>query len=261
MVKRSTRNPCPRLARGLGLAVLLMLALLPRPGSALSVELEGRLWSADFDGRADGGEEFPVLALDQTLDFDSDEVLEGRFTFRPGLGLFARAAYSELSTRGGRDVAVSLIDFPIVIDSRLTTGLDLEYGRLALGWQFVSPKKLLRVGPYVEVKAFRGDARVALTGPVLEATLTEDFEAAFASVGGLVEAQPLEKLQVFAELSVLVEEDQADLSDAEIGVRFFPVGVLGIGAGYRSVDIDGEIDRVRLDIDFSGFFFTALLRF
>ena len=43
-------------------------------------------------------------------------------------------------------------------------------------------------------------------------------------------------------------------------MRYFPVDVFGIGAGYRSLDISGEIDNVRLDIQYSGAFLSAIVR-
>ena len=64
-----------------------------------------------------------------------------------------------------------------------------------------------------------------------------------------------------ADASVLVGSDEADFLDAELGARFYPVYMLGIGLGYRIIEVDGIIDNVVMDLDFKGFFGSVVLRF
>jgi hypothetical protein len=71
----------------------------------------------------------------------------------------------------------------------------------------------------------------------------------------------MDKLQIFADASVLVGEDDVDFLDAELGARFYPIYMVGIGLGYRVIEIDGLVDNLKLDLDFKGFFGSVVLRF
>lgn len=242
-------------------SVLGVVLALGAPAQGLGLELEGRYWAPDLDGvlRISDGDLGLGIDFARELGLEADDVLEGRFTFRPGLGIFFRAAYLSMSVAGER--SLDFDDLPIPIDGSLRGSLDLDYARIALGWQFVTPKKFLRIGPYAEAKGVRGDAELAARIPVIGEIVSEDFEGAFASVGGLLEVQPTDKLQLFGEVSVLVGEDEADWTDAEVGVRFYPLSLIGIGVGYRLIEIGGEIDNVRPELDLKGFFLTGVLRF
>ena len=68
-------------------------------------------------------------------------------------------------------------------------------------------------------------------------------------------------MQIFGEVSLAVGYDDADMADWELGIRYFPTGVFGIGAGYRVMDLDGLIDNVLLNVDWKGAFLTAMLKF
>jgi len=242
------------------IALLLGLLLLPAAAGALGLELEARYWAPDLSGSA-SLEDFPDIGLDvgELLGMSADAVPEARLTFRPFLGIFARGTYSKFSNSGetGFDVG----NFPIDLDARITSGLDFDYYRLGLGWQFVTPKKTLRIGPYVEAKGLSGDASIGLSSRVLDWTESESFDAVFGSVGALLEIQPTDKFQIFADASVLVGEDDADFLDAELGARFYPIYMVGIGLGYRVIEVDGLVDNLKMDLDFKGFFASAVLRF
>lgn len=226
---------------------------------ALGLELEGRFWIPDLEGSARYADlDLEVDPLEQ-LGLDSSEVPELRGTFRPGLGIFLRAGWAQFSTDG--ELSLGLDDLPLPIDASLRSDLDFDYARLGAGWQFVSPNKTLRIGPFVEAKAVSGDASARLDSPFIGDSVKESFEGAFGSAGGLVEIQPHDKLQIFAEYSVLVGDDTVDFNDGEVGLRFYPIYWLGVGAGYRMIEIDGEIDNIDLGLDFDGFFVTAVVRF
>jgi outer membrane receptor protein involved in Fe transport len=247
----------------IGLGLLALTFLLPAVAGALSVELEARYWAVSFDGTVRPAILEEELALDLGADFglDADNALEGRFTFRPGLGIFLRAAYLTLSADGSRSFDLDLENLPIDLSAAFDGALDFEHARLALGWQFVAPKKTLRIGPYVEAKGLSGDASLAVDAEVLRETFSEDFEGVFGALGALFELQPTSSFGLFADLSVLVGEDDADWTDFEAGLRYYPIDILGIGAGYRILEIDGKIDDVLIDIEYDGFFVTAQLRF
>jgi hypothetical protein len=60
---------------------------------------------------------------------------------------------------------------------------------------------------------------------------------------------------------VLVGESDADFLDAELGIRFYPIYMVGIGLGYRVIEVDGVVDNIKMDLDFKGFFGSFVLRF
>ena len=242
------------------IALLLGLLLLPVAASALGLELEARYWAPDLSGSA-RLEDFPDIGLDvgDLLGMSADAVPEARLTFRPFLGIFARGTYSRFTNSG--ETRFGLDGFPIDIDARITSSLDFDYARLGLGWQFVTPKKTLRIGPYVEAKALSGDATLGLSSRILDRFESESFDAIFGSFGGLLEIQPTDQLQIFADVSVLVGESDADFLDAELGVRFYPIYMVGIGLGYRVIEVDGVVDNIKTDLDFKGFFGSFVLRF
>lgn len=247
------------------MAAVLALLLLPSSASADWLELEARYWAPDLSGGSsvEAGSSSVSVDFGDDLGLDVDESLEGRLTIRPGLGFFLRGRFQNLSAAG--DQAASL---PIEIEGQVfqltvdtATVLDFDYAGVALGWQFRGPDNRVRVGPFVEAKGVRGDASIFLSAFGVSEGFAEDFEAGFAAAGGLLEIQPSDRLQLFAEISVLIEDDEADLTDWEAGLRFFVNDTLGLGVGYRSFSIDGEIDDVPLDLEYEGGFGTLLLRF
>jgi hypothetical protein len=253
MLKTLTSRKCSGLVVG--------LFFLPVAAGALGLELEARYWAPDLSGKATLDGDFPDIGLDlgDLLDMSADAVPEARLTFRPFLGIFARGTYSTFSNSG--ETGFDLGSLPIDLDARINSSLDFDYYRLGLGWQFVTPKKTLRIGPYVEAKGLSGDAAISVTSRIGDISESESFDAVFGSVGGLLEIQPTDKFQIFADVSVLVGEDDADFLDAELGARFYPIYMVGIGLGYRVVEIDGVVDNIRMDVDFKGVFASAVLRF
>jgi hypothetical protein len=153
------------------------------------------------------------------------------------------------------------LDLPIPIEARLRSNLDFDYGRLALGWRFVFPKKVFSIGAFAEAKGFSGDAGVSIESSIFSESISESFEAVIPSVGIVAEINPSEKWQIFGEASKEVGYDDASLLDWELGLRYFPTGIFGVGAGYRVMDLDGVIDNISLGVDWQGAFLTAMLRF
>jgi hypothetical protein len=249
-----------KLAVVAGLVLVVGVLALPRSARALGLELEARYWIPDLSGSAQL-EEFPDIGLevDQLLGMDADAVPEARLTFRPFLGIFLRGTYSTFSNSG--EIGIDDPGFPIDLGARISSSLDFDYARLGIGWQFVTPNKTLRIGPYVEAKGLSGDAGIELRSSIVDLTESESFDAIFGSAGGLLEIQPSDRFQIFADASVLIGESDADFLDAELGVRFYPVYTVGIGVGYRAIEVDGVVDGLAMNVDFKGFFGSVVLRF
>lgn len=246
------------------LAVTVLTLTLAAPGKAgaLGIELEARYWAPDINGSASLADFDlpPNLDLGELLGLEADGVPEGRFTFRIFLGFYVRATYQKMDNSGQRSLE-DFFDIPIPLDATVSSNLDFDYGRLALGWRFVFPEKIFSIGAFAEAKGFSGDAGASITSDIFTDSVAESFEAVIPSVGVVAEINPSEKWQIFGEVSVAVGYDDADMADWELGLRYYPTGIFGIGAGYRVMDLDGTIDNVLLDVDWQGAFLTGILKF
>lgn len=246
---------------------LVLLALLSVPAGASyllgsAVELEARYWTSEFTGSAfvDGvpAEIDPQILLDM----DVDESIEGRLTLRPGAGIFLRARYQTLSSAGTQDLDFN-VDLPggeVPVTVGLTSFLDFDYGAVALGWQFRNAAGKWRIGPFVEAKGVRGSTGIDVTLLGQTDGVREDFEGGILSYGALVEIMPTPQLQLFAEMSVSAE-DEVDLNDMEFGLRYFPTPRVGLGLGYRVLEIEGSVDDVPLSLEYEGAFGSLLLTY
>ncbi len=245
--------------------VLLGLLSVPADASYLlgsALELEARYWTSDFTGSAfvDG---VPAEINPQVLlDMDVDESLEGRLTVRPGAGIFLRARYQTLSSAGTQDLDFNFElpggDIPVAVG--LSSFLEFDYGGVALGWQFRNAPGKWRIGPFVEAKGVRGSTGIDVSLLGQTEGVTTDFEGGILSYGALVEVMPSSRLQLFAEMSVSAEDD-VDLNDMEIGLRFFPTPRVGLGLGYRVLEIEGTVDDVPLSLEYEGAFGSLLLTY
>ena len=246
----------------LALTLLMTTLIAPDRADALGIELEGRYWAPDLNGSASLADfdQLPGLDLSELLGLEADGVPEGRFTFRIFLGFYVRATYQRMDNSGQRGIE-DLFEIPIPIEASVNNNLDFDYGRLALGWRFVFPKKIFSIGAFAEAKGFSGDAGASIDSDFFSDSVTESFEAVIPSVGVVAEINPSEKWQIFGEVSLAVGYDDAEMADWELGLRYFPTGIFGIGAGYRVMDLDGTIDNILLNVDWKGAFLTGMLKF
>lgn len=244
------------------LSMLISGFAVPERANALGIELEGRYWAPDINGSASLADFDlpPLLDVSDLLSLEADGVPEGRFTFRILLGFYVRATYQKMDNSGQRNFG-DLLDLPVPIDATVNSNLDFDYGRLALGWRFVFPKKIFSIGAFAEAKGFSGEAGASIESSIFSDSITESFEAVIPSVGVVAEINPSSKWQIFGEVSLAVGYDDADMADWELGLRYYPTGIFGIGAGYRVMDLDGQIDNVLLNVDWKGAFLSGILKF
>lgn len=248
------------------LAILLCLTLAPVLAGAVEIEL--RTWPADVGGEVRVDEPSAagdLIDFNRDLGLDEDGLLEARLIFRPTRRTSVRLAYADLPFAGAGRIqrTLSFGGQTFELDSQVTSSLDLDYGRLGFAWQFLSPPgSKVRFGPLVEIKGLRGTAGLAAEIPgIVRVEAAEQFEVAFAAAGVVLDVEPSRKLHIYAEWTTLVSADEGDLTDAEAGVRYYVLDVLGLAAGYRKIEIDADDggDVLRLDVD--GIFFGAVLRF
>jgi len=252
-------------AFGVAVFLLTLSFVVPEESNALGIELEGRYWLPDVNGSASLADFDlpPILDIGDLLALEADGVPEGRFTFRILLGFYVRATYQKMDNSGQRSLGdiLDISEIPFPIDASVSSNLDFDYGRLALGWRFVFPKKVFSIGAFAEAKGFSGDASASLDSSIFSDSVSESFEAIIPSVGVVAEINPSEKWQIFGEVSLAVGYDDADMADWELGLRYYPTSIFGIGAGYRVMDLEGRIDNVLLDVDWKGAFLTGMLKF
>ncbi len=249
----------------LAFSLLIGALAAPDPAAALGIELEARYWAPDLSGSVgladiDLPPNFPEVNVGDLLGLEADGVPEGRFTFRILLGFYIRATYQSMKNSGDRNVA-DLLPIPLPIEGNISSNLDFDYGRLALGWRFVFPDNVFNIGAFAEAKGFSGDASAAINSSLFSDSISESFEVVIPSLGIVGEINPSEKWSIFGEVSKEVGYEDASILDWELGLRYFPTKILAIGAGYRMMDLDGVLDDVVMQVDWKGFFLSGMLKF
>ena len=243
----------------------MWLFLAPGSSAFADGELQLRYWSPDMSSTVGFGEEGdPDFDLGDFAAFDlgleADEVPGALLTLRADFGLFVRAGFEQIDTSGGTTLEVEFDPVPVVISADIESRLEFDYGRFALGWQFGAREDPFTFGIFAEAKGVRGDAGISATALGFTDSLDESFEAALLSAGALLRLRPSSRVEIFAEASVAVDQDEADLTDAEVGIHYLLTDGFGIGAGYRMLQIDGTIDSVLIDIELDGVFASGSLR-
>jgi hypothetical protein len=263
-------NPTARLVPSLIVASLLTMGSFAAAKAASAADrrwadLELRGWDVDVTGdslvRENGVG--TRIDLDRDLGLADDNAIEGRLLLFPTRNLFVRVAYVPLDLEGDQ-VQSQRIEFGgevFDVNVRVVSGLDLDYGRLHVGWMFRTASDRLRVGPMIGAAGLRGDASLGTPDLPIPVTASEDFEGGFASLGLLVEVAPISRLELFGEFSQLVGVDAGDITDLEVGARVRLVGELRLVAAVRTLSIDFEQDDDRLEADLEGLSLGLSLRF
>lgn len=246
---------------------MMLLAALPAAAQPdnWSIDFEARYWGPDVSGdlRVVEGGLGTTVGLTDDLGLQDDEFLEGRLVLKTSRRSWLRVGWVPIQYHGD-EVVSRTIEFngqTFGISARVVSDLDLDYARLGWAWQFLSTTDgSFRLGPLLEVKAFRGDATLAapdLADPIKE---SQSFEAAFGSVGAALDAEVSRRVSIFGELSVLVATDQGDLTDAEAGARFQATPHLTIVGGYRSLDVNAQDGDDNFDFKLEGPFVGVSFR-
>jgi hypothetical protein len=234
---------------------------------AAGAEFEARLWAPDVSGVAQVGDGGAPTAIDLVSDLGlgDDETLAGRLIWRPTRRTFVRLDYSSFDFAGDArlDRPISFSGTSFQLEAQVASVLELEYGGLGLGWQLLSTSDgRLRLGPLVEARGLRGEARIS--ADVL-GTLTldarEEFELGYAAAGLALDVEPSRRVHVYAVWTTTVQLDEGDLTDAELGLRFYPLDSLALTVGYRRLDIEARDGNEVYDLQLDGPFFGGVLRF
>ena len=243
------------------LAVLFVLAA---PAGAETL-IEARYWPADLGGRLqleslENNEFFTDFDPIRDLGLDEDGAVEGRLLFRPGRWFAVRLAWLPLSFTG--DAQVTGMIGGLEITPQVQSELNLDYARLGFAWQFLRAREgRFRLGPMVEAKGFQGDATIAVDNPIVPLVRDTDFEAGFAAAGLLLDIEASDRVEIYAEATTLIDTDEGDLTDTEVGIRVYVTRALALTAGYRQIEIDIEDGADLLEVDIDAALIGAAFRF
>lgn len=229
-----------------------------------TVEFEGRYWVTDLDAKArvkeSGiGEKFDFKS---DLGVDNENLPEGRFYWHTGPNSKIRLAYTQAEFEGD-ETATQVIEFngqTFNIGTRVVSGFDIRYFRLGWIWQFLNfLDDKIKLGTAIEVKGINAD--VSLSAPAIPIKESEELWGALPTVGLALDINPINKLNIFAEVSGLGAGDYGYFFDAEVGIKFMPIKYFTILGGYRLINIKAEHDQDFADIKLSGPFMGATLKF
>lgn len=199
------------------------------------------------------------------LGMDNDDFEGGRFYFYTTEDSWLRAEYIPFSYDSDGPIRVDAYfeDLALPIGTRVITDLDLQYLKLGWAWQPISVGDgLFKVGPLFEAKGFLVDASVEAPAlPVTNNKRSEELNVALPSVGVVMDVNPLDELNIYAEVSGIPAGKYGHLYDAEAGLNFAPFDYVQITGGYRilnfRVDTGDDLARLRL----AGPFLSASFRF
>ena len=121
----------------------------------------------------------------------------------------------------------------------------------------------MRLGPLVEARGFRGTAGIStdILG-LLPLSCHRGVRARLRAPRALCStpSRP-RKLHVYAEWTTAVSADEGDLTDVEVGLRYFPLDALALTVGYRQFEIDVADGNEMFSLKLDGPYFGGVLRF
>jgi hypothetical protein len=232
----------------------------------LLVEIEGRYWLTKLDASAKiTSDSLPGTNadLDKDLGVGNEDLPELRLTLSTGLAGKIRLAYLYGGFSGDTTLQKTLQigGTTFTASSRVESDFEFHYGRMGWAWQFLGVPGIFKVGPLLEIKAFVIDASVRNRTGGSSEHASAVLPIAFPTAGLMANVTPLSWLDIFAEASGVPFGDLGHVVDAEAGVRFLPLPLFTIAAGYRILDVrvgtKDDYAKVRL----SGPFVSASFRF
>ncbi|MHC4944007.1 MAG: porin family protein [Planctomycetota bacterium] len=247
---------------------IMMMLLFAAACVSPMFELEGFFWAPDLDmeakavdtgpGGIEIGEKIDVV---EDLGVDDDEFIGGRLKWFTGDNSWIRFEYipidydsDELITR---TFTFNGNIYPV--NTRVITDLELEYMRLGWGWQFIAIGDTFKAGTLLEAKGYLIDA--SLDAPDVNIHDSDSFDIVLPTVGLVANFTPLEMLEIFGEASGISAGSYGWSVDAEAGVKFVPIEMVTIFAGYRYLTFDLEVDDDEADVDLTGPYAGVSVRF
>lgn len=229
------------------------------------IEAEGRYWITDLTANAKVVESSIGTDLDfkSDLDVKDENFPEARVILHTGENSKFRLAYTQVNYSGENTVTrtVEFAGKSYTAGTLVNSSLDIQYARFGWIWQFVNLFGKLKAGPMIELKAISAD--ISLEAPNLSPKITESesFIGGLPTPGFALDVNPLEAINLFAEISGLPAGDLGYFFDAEAGVKLTAISNFSLTAGYRIIDIKAESDPDFVKIKMTGPFVCGVLRF
>jgi hypothetical protein len=228
------------------------------------VEFEGRYWMTNLSAEAKVTEagHGTDINLKSDLGLADKNFASGRLSFFVGQNHRLTFNYTPISYSTDSTIKRN-VEFggeTYAVNTRVVTGLDLQYLRFGWAYQFVNVDGgKFKFGTLFEVKGVQGD--VSLAAPSLGIDNAWDFKAWLPALGLAMDLNPTPFINIFAEISGLPAGQYGTIWEAEAGVKFIPFKNFSISGGYRLVDIEARNDPDYARIKLGGPYVGLSLRF
>jgi hypothetical protein len=250
---------------------LLLILVLPLFGACASpfIEFQGQYWAPDFSFEARIIDDDAVITTGTNIDFvddlglpKSDNFPGGRLRLFTGDKSWIRLDYVPFSWDGDNNLTRTL-EFNGEIytaGARVMSEFDMAYGRFGWGYQFIDiGDGIFKLGTLLEAKAF--DLHMKLDAPTIAISEEEDFAFGLPTLGLVMDINPVEFINIYAEGSGIRVGSYGTMYDAEAGLRYIPVKWVTITAGYRVLHLDIEVEDNEADLHLCGPFIGGSIRF
>ncbi len=244
-------------AKYLPLLLVLTLPLIPACASP-AIELEPRYWFPGFELEAtieedDIGTE---IDFDEDLGMDDENFGGGRIKWFTGDDSWIRIDYVPIAYTGDNRLTrqIQFNGETYTVGSRVLSEYNLEYGRLGWGWQFIDIDDCVKLGTLLEAKLFNLDAEIKTANGLIDEE--ESFVFGLPTIGAIIDVNPIDEINLFAELSGITAGSYGYMYDAEAGVRIIPCDCFTICGGYRifkfNIEAGDNEARMRLNGPYVG---------
>jgi hypothetical protein len=231
----------------------------------VNMEFEGRYWITDLTAKAKVVES----SIGTDFDFKSDLGIkdenfpEARFMWHTSENSKVSLAYTLVNYGGQQDITRT-IEFngkSYTAGTRVNSELDIQYFRLGWTRHLLNLGDKIKVGMILDLKGISAD--MSLEAPNLIPAINESksFIGGLPTLGAALEVNPLEKINLFAEISGLPAGSFGYFFDAEAGAKIIPIKNFSVSVGYRIIDIKAENDPDFVKVKISGPFVSGTLRF
>jgi hypothetical protein len=232
----------------------------------VTLEIEGRYWITDLQGKAKVTDHDIGTSIDLKRDFDmkDENYWENRITWYTGPKSKIRFAYTQVHYEGD-EILRRTINFgeeTFNFGTRVETDVHLRYFRLGWAWQFINiANGIIKCGTLLEGKGYWG--KVAIEAPDLATPVKESKKFIFGlpTLGVALDIRPHKILNIFGEASGMTAGSYGYTYDAEAGIKLIPIKILSLMGGYRIMEFKAENDPDYAKVRVHGPFVGVTVRF
>lgn len=213
--------------------------------------------SGQFAGEVDGAS--ALIDMEDDLDFDDSEDLTAEIALQLGNSRLS-FNYLPLSFKGtgNGDFTFNGQSFSGAVRGEVSADIyDIGYTYYLLNFDDLPTR--FQLGLELAVKVVEGEASLSQTQPLL---LEEKISgtAPIPTIGLRTRVALADFLGLSGRVGY-IEYDDNTFVDADVQLEFSPVPLAGIYGGYRILDLEVSESDLLLDVDFSGPYVGAFVRF